>query len=399
MPKRILIVSRYFWPDKTPESLILYSLAKFLVTKGYEVDVLSSLPFEKGNEKNIDQTRIEITKGVQIIRIKLSWEKGKSSLIRIKNSLKLAFKTLCLAFKNNYGIIISSSNPPVVGPFSCAISSLINRAKFIYYCMDVTPEVGTINGDFKNPLFYKILEIIDTLTCLVSNPIIVHSNDMRKTLKKRTFGSRFKFKILNNFSVKTNSNKNKEGLYKTNKNKLRIIYAGNMGRFQGLETAIKAMSLINKNKDIELIFIGEGLNKKNLIKLSNELQANVKFYPYLEPSLAKNFIKKADLGLISLTKNVYKFSYPSKTMTYLEQGKPIIAIVEEESNIAQDLISGSYGYVVPHEEDSLANLLIYLKKNSQEVSLKSLNAFKSYEDLFSERVVLKKWVAIIENDN
>ena len=172
-----------------------------------------------------------------------------------------------------------------------------------------------------------------------------------------------------------------------------------MGRFQGLETAIKAMSLINKNKDIELIFIGEGLNKKNLIKLSKELQANAKFYPYLEPSLAKNFIKKADLGLISLTKNVYKFSYPSKTMTYLELGKPIIAIVEEESNIAQDLISGSYGYVVPHEEDSLANLLIYLKKNSQEVSLKSLNAFKSYEDLFSERVVLKKWVAIIENDN
>ena len=31
-----------------------------------------------------------------------------------------------------------------------------------------------------------------------------------------------------------------------------IIYAGNIGRFQGLETAVYAMSLINKIKDIEL---------------------------------------------------------------------------------------------------------------------------------------------------
>ena len=44
MPKKLLIVSRYFWPDKTPESAILFSLATFLVSKGHSVDVLSSYP-------------------------------------------------------------------------------------------------------------------------------------------------------------------------------------------------------------------------------------------------------------------------------------------------------------------------------------------------------------------
>ena len=44
MGSKILIVSRYFWPDKTPESLILNSLAKFLSAKGHKVEVLSSFP-------------------------------------------------------------------------------------------------------------------------------------------------------------------------------------------------------------------------------------------------------------------------------------------------------------------------------------------------------------------
>ena len=134
--------------------------------------------------------------------------------------------------------------------------------------MDITPEVGKINNDFSNPLFYKFLEYIDNFSCRSAQPLIVHSKDMQNTFLKRGFSSKLNFQILNNFLLKT---KNKKEIFKKSNfdnNKLTIIYAGNIGRFQGLEKVVYAMSLITKIDDIELIIMGEGTNKQKLIDLS-----------------------------------------------------------------------------------------------------------------------------------
>ena len=203
MSKKLLIVSRYFWPDKTPESEILFSLATFLVTKGHSVDVLSSYPSDINKNNKLTKMTTDYNNGVKIMRINLSDEKGNSFLKRIINSIQLGLNTFCLSLKNKYEIIIASSNPPVIGPFSAALSSLINRSRFIYYCMDITPEVGLINDDFKIPFLYKLLEIIDNFSCLSANPVIVHSKDMKETLLKRKKSSNFNIKIINNFAVKS----------------------------------------------------------------------------------------------------------------------------------------------------------------------------------------------------
>ena len=51
-------------------------------------------------------------------------------------------------------------------------------------------------------------------------------------------------------------------------------------------------------------------------------------------------------------------------MSYLEQGKPIIAVIEEESQLAMDIISNGCGYVVDiHRVDELANLLVSLRND------------------------------------
>ena len=96
MPKKLLIVSRYFWPDKTPESEILFSLATFLVTKGHSVDVLSSYPSDINKNNKLTKMTTDYNNGVKIMRINLSDEKGNSFLKRIINSIQLGLNTFCL---------------------------------------------------------------------------------------------------------------------------------------------------------------------------------------------------------------------------------------------------------------------------------------------------------------
>ena len=83
MPKKVLIVSRYFWPDKTPESLILYSIATFLKSKGHEIDILSSQPSYRQNYKSLKRPYKEIVKGVRIFRLNLTNEIGRNFIFRI----------------------------------------------------------------------------------------------------------------------------------------------------------------------------------------------------------------------------------------------------------------------------------------------------------------------------
>ena len=401
IPKKILIVTRYFWPDKTPESLILNSISEYLGNQGHEIDVLSSYPSYGSDFLKIDFKKIEIKNSIKVIRMKLQNEIGKPFYFRVLNAIKLGLKTLFLINKKNYDIIISASNPPVIGPFFAAISSRLINSRFIYYCMDITPEVGKVSGDFNNIYLYKLLEFIDSISCTIAQPLIIHSKDMKNTLLRRKQGHKFEFKIINNFSV--NSKSKSTALKKStsrNKNKLQIIYAGNIGRFQGLETAIYEMSKIRNNKDIELLIMGNGVQKNKLVKLSKDLQANIRFIPYQNYEVAQNYIRNADLGLISLSNGVYKYAYPSKTMAYLQEGKPIIAIVEKESEIGKNIILEKYGYVISHKiENSLSNLLLYLKDNPSELKVMSVSALKKHRKSFSAEVILEKWDKIINSTN
>ena len=99
--------------------------------------------------------------------------------------------------------------------------------------------------------------------------------------------------------------------------------------------------------------------------------------------------------MISLSNDVYKYAYPSKTMAYLRQGKPIVAFVEEESEIAKEIIKGKYGYVLSNDQDSFSDLLVHIKANPDELRVKSLSANKKYKNSFTESVILKKWEKVI----
>ena len=82
-------------------------------------------------------------------------------------------------------MIISTSIPPITGGFFAALSTYFTRTKFIYFCMDLHPEIGKISQDFSNPLLYNFLKKVDNWSCSRANPVIVHSLDMKKSLLSR----------------------------------------------------------------------------------------------------------------------------------------------------------------------------------------------------------------------
>jgi glycosyltransferase involved in cell wall biosynthesis len=390
---KILIVHRYFWPDHANCGQVLYQLAKHLESSGHQVDILTSLPSRNLDSFNLEKKKFELLNNIKIVRINLNNEIGKFYL-RIFNALKLGFFTNLLALQNKYDIILATSVPPVLGGFFSAIASKIKKSKFIYFCMDLYPEIGKISQDFSHPLIYRLLEKIDNWNCKKASNIIVHSIDMKKTLENRKNINKFKINIINNFSVPTDLNKfsfNKNIKF-SKKNKLSMIFAGNVGRFQGLESIVDAMELINYRKDIELMILGNGSVKKKLIERAKNKNANVIFFGHQSIEIAKKTISLADIGIVSLKPKIYNYAYPGKVMTYLEQGKPFISTIEPESDLTSKMKSENFGFYVDILDiKAISNLFLRLADNSSWKKPMNFAAKKAYEKNFSQSKILYKW--------
>ncbi|MDN5882855.1 MAG: hypothetical protein L0H37_10850, partial [Nitrosospira sp.] len=172
---KILAIHRYYWPDTSPYGAILRRIVKRWVDDGHNVDVLSSQPSYKAALKNEKMPRRSKLDGSRVIRLSLPGEAGRP-LIRLLNALRLCWAIVLRAlFLRRYDVIMVSTTPPVLGGVAAALLARLAGARFIYHCMDIHPEIGRISGEFRNPVVYKTLALLDAWSCRRAAPVVVLS--------------------------------------------------------------------------------------------------------------------------------------------------------------------------------------------------------------------------------
>ena len=120
------------------------------------------------------------------------------------------------------------------------------------------------------------------------------------------------------------------------------------------------------------------------------------FIDHVSQEESKTIIQKADLGLISLIPNIYKYAYPSKLMSYLEKGIPILGLIEKNSDLAKDIEENKIGFVIPlYDHINLRDLLINLQNNLYWKKNLKRHSLLTFKKKFSSNIMLKKWENII----
>mgnify|MGYP006415534649 CR=1 FL=1 len=350
-PIRVLAIHRYYWPDTPPYASILKSIVSRWSAEGHDVEVFSTQPNYKQHTNISIQPKKEIVDGVRINRMRLPKEKVGGILTKMLNLVRFIFGIFFFIIKSpRFDIIMASTAPPVFVGAAARWGAKLTGAKFVYHCMDLHPEIGRLSGEFKNKYLYKILLRIDANNCKKSNVVVVLSNDMKKVVLARPGCSASNVVILNNFSlpnhdlqpdvVKITEWEKGDGVF-------RLIFAGNIGGFQGLENFVNAMHLLTDYKNIELAFVGEGKAMSDLkVKAGKLLGSTIQFIPHQPVDVARLLMQNADLGIISLTPKIINYAYPSKTMVYLDEGLPIIAAIEKDCELCSFLERNTIGVCV-----------------------------------------------------
>ncbi|UTM48814.1 glycosyltransferase family 4 protein [Glutamicibacter mysorens] len=134
-----------------------------------------------------------------------------------------------------------------------------------------------------------------------------------------------------------------------------ILYLGNIGRSQGLETVIRAMEHVPEN--VRLRIVGQGTEKAKLVRLAMDLGLDVDFQdPVYGQRVLENY-SWADTCLVSLRPDWPSFNHtvPSKLYELLYLNQHVTGLVRGE---AADIIRDSNaGAVIEQDASALTSYI------------------------------------------
>jgi colanic acid biosynthesis glycosyl transferase WcaI len=366
---RILLVQRYFWPDVGVAASVLRAVAAHLAEEGHRVTVLSAMPSYNEAYSGEPPPRRETLDGHQVIRLRPPLERKRSLFGRTwsMGTFSAMVAAHLLLRGRRYDVIYTSSTPPVVLTAVVRWVTQLIRRPYVYHCQDVHPEAGLLAGVLKEGRGTRAMARADRANVRRAAAVVVLSRDMVHTLEARGLDCRHVV-VINNFFVDYEAPLSGDlpaDLAKPD-GVFRVLFAGNLGLLQGLGTVLEAARRVDGG--IQFAFVGAGAGEASLQEEAGSLSGDaVVLFPQQPLPVVAEMMKQADLGLITLAPGVYRVAYPSKTMAYLEAGCPLLATVEEESELAAFIREENLGLVCPPgDPDALAGVVVEAQRRGRD---------------------------------
>jgi colanic acid biosynthesis glycosyl transferase WcaI len=130
------------------------------------------------------------------------------------------------------------------------------------------------------------------------------------------------------------------------------MYAGNVGLSQSLDLILDAARALATNEDVCFVINGQGSARPALEAAARSLR-NVYFVGMQPSERLPELLSAADVHVVPLKKGLGSTSVPSKTYSILASGRPLIASVDQASEVAR-LVERSGGGVIVPPQDSAA---------------------------------------------
>lgn len=128
-----------------------------------------------------------------------------------------------------------------------------------------------------------------------------------------------------------------------------IMYAGNVGLSQALDTFIDAAGALAYDESVVFVINGQGARRAEL-EVKTRGMDNVAFVDMQPIDRLAEVLTAADIHVVPLKKGLARSSVPSKTYSILAAGRPFVAAVDPGTEIARLAERSGAGIAIPPED-------------------------------------------------
>jgi colanic acid biosynthesis glycosyl transferase WcaI len=352
----VLFLNRSYWPDVEATGQLLTELCGDLARR-HRVTVIAGQPnFVDAGGRGLIQR--ETHQGVHIIRVRNSRFSKKSLLGRVLGLSGYLLLAAWSAFaQRRPDAVVVETDPPVLGALGALLKAW-HRCGLVYYLQDLYPEVGLTLGKLRPGPLTWFLRWATQFGLKHADRVVVLGEDMRRRVLDRGIASD-KIVIVPNWvdvqQVRPLAGDNRLRKEWNLDGRFVAMYSGNLGLSQNLEQILVAAREL-QGEPVHFLFVGEGAAKAKLEARAAEWSLdNVSFRPYQPKEALSESLGMADVHLIPLQKGLAGCIVPSKLYGILAAGKPYVAAVDADSEVARITHAEQTGVVIP--PDSAADVV------------------------------------------
>lgn len=354
MATRILLLTQWFDPEPTFKGMVF---ARELVRQGFEVEVLTGFPnYPSGKVYPGYRIRLlqrEVIDGVQVTRVPLYPNHDQSAIKRVLNYVSFAASSLIYGlFMARGADVIYAYHPPLTVGISASLIRLFRRIPVVYDVQDMWPDTLRATGMVRNTRVLNLVSRVCDWVYRRVDHIVVLSPGFKELLVQRGVPAA-KIDVIYNWAdeaalaapIGRLPNEFPGG------ERFRILFAGNMGKAQALDSVLDAAALLQaRDSRVCFVMLGGGVEVDRLKARAAELQlGNVVFLPPVPMAEVGTVLNAADALLVHLRKDpLFRITIPSKTQAYMTAGKPLLMAVDGD---AGDLVARSGGGTATESEN------------------------------------------------
>jgi glycosyltransferase involved in cell wall biosynthesis len=239
------------------------------------------------------------------------------------------------------------------------------------YYQDIFPEAGRLLEDFHSNVVDQTLHEVNRFLARSANRVIALGESMRQKLIEGKGADRAKTFVLPLWAdcsditpgPKLNGFSEANGLA----GKFVVMHSGNIGLSQGLEVLLGAAKQLRHLSDLEIVFVGDGVKKAALIEAAKVLGLdNVRFLPFQPKENLRESFAAADVFVVSLKRGLAGIIVPSKLYGILAAGRPCVAAVEADCEVAAIAQEYDCGLIAePENAEDLAEKILVLYRDRE----------------------------------
>jgi len=389
---KVLFINQFFRPDIAATAQLLTDLAEDLAGRDLAVSVLTGrASYADGHDLGPPR---DSYKGIRIYRVggiplrrKTVWSRMVSYLI-----FWVSATVRCLLLPR-HDIVVTLTTPPLL---SClgVLLKWVKASRLVCWSMDVYPELGVRLGAIRaGSIPTGMLGSLNSWSLRQSDVVVALGKHMAQALAaKGVLAERIRIlppwedaKLVVSIPPEGNPFRLKHGL----DGKFVVLYSGNLGAAHEFSTVLDAAAHFADEPEIVFLFTGDGPRKAWLEEqVKSRGMKNVRFLPYQPRDGLRFSLSAGDVHLVTLRDGFAGLLLPSKFVSGLAVGRPILFVGPMVGEIPDALAAGQCGVVVePGDWTSLAKAILDLRQDDAMREKMGRNARALFEREYARETV------------
>jgi colanic acid biosynthesis glycosyl transferase WcaI len=386
----ILIISQYFWP----ESFRINDLALALQAQGHRITVLTGMPCYPHRQNFQGYGKFSPSKenyqGITILRVPmLSRGEGnnKRLLLNYASFVLSAGILGPLRCRDKYDMIFVFQPSPISSVLPAILLRKLKRIPLMLWVQDLWPETLRATEIVRSETLLAFVNKLVKFIYKRCDSILIQAKTARTSIASFEIPAT-KINYFPNWAEAVYQVKPPDLTLKASLNLpdgFWIMFAGNLGVSQSLETILLAAQNLQTYADIHFVIVGDGRQSNWLQEqIAQRNLSNIHMIGRKPVEQMADLFALADVLLMTLKRDpIFSMVIPSKLQSYLACAKPVVAAIDGEG--AQIILESGAGLVGP-SEDALAlanNLLSLYHMTPEQRKEMGANAHKYYQQHFN----------------